>query len=121
MPNNKDELTEAATTHLFQGPSGGLAVPCIICGVPYGVHIAQPLIHYGSTFLNISIQIIGDRRMSTKDEEEFTVKVAGIVARFPSLKIHTSLVSQDGEVIFTIPHDDLAVLDDDNVEEVEND
>lgn len=43
MPNDNDELAKART-HLFQGPSGGLGVPCTVCGVPYGIHLAQPII-----------------------------------------------------------------------------
>lgn len=42
--------------------------------------------------------------------EEFTIALSGIAARYPLLNITTSLV-RDGEVVLSIPPDDVAILD----------
>jgi len=48
----------------------------------------------------------------SKEDEEFTVKLANLAAKYPSLQISVSLVNSDtGEAVMTIPHDDLDILD----------
>ena len=54
--------------------------------------------------------------MSEQEEnEKFTVQLSQIASKYPGLKIDTYLVNNEGDILLSIPHDDLEILDADRI------